>query len=253
MSVVDEELNDLIRVVSQKGLCSRRKIFFLFPNIRLCRHDEAERPGWCHVKLRAGSKFAESTYRKGDFATFGHLLGEDSQEVEDACVALGAVTERLDHGREHIVPILHLNRQDRQAYTELHSYGLGPSGEVLEQEENLVSEGGKLAWRDLGREVVGQLRKELASTSYVRRVGYVLAFPRRVMAAKRVASGSALDWRMPMMVAHESFCRESMSMRGRERCLAGTNRFLEPLQVVMGLGLVVLLPCAHRHDGSQDV
>jgi hypothetical protein len=29
--------------------------------------------------------------------------------------------------------------------------------------------------------------------------------PRSVMAAKRVASGSALDWRMPITVPHESF------------------------------------------------
>jgi hypothetical protein len=36
--------------------------------------------------------------------------------------------------------------------------------------------------------------------------GPVTTFPRRVMAANKVASGSALDWRIPMMVPHESFC-----------------------------------------------
>ena len=46
-------------------------------------------------------------------------------------------------------------------------------------------------------------------------------FPRRVMAAKRVASGSASDCRIPIMVAQESFCvfyNISKLMRNLECC-----------------------------------
>jgi hypothetical protein len=46
-------------------------------------------------------------------------------------VTLGTVAERLDNRRQDIVPLLHLNRKDSQAYTQLDSDRLGSWGEVL--------------------------------------------------------------------------------------------------------------------------
>lgn len=229
------------------------------PKIRLGRHDEAERPRWCNAGRLAGSTVAESTYTKADFATCGHLFGKDSQEVEDARVALRTVTERLDDGRQHVVPLLHLHGQDGQTHAELHAYGSGSGRKVLEEKEDLGPQRGKLVRRDLGGEVVGQLGRASAARGGGGRCSAPgmqrdATLPRSVIAAKSVASGSVLDCSMSMMVAHESFCtrgvstRQSTGRRGSE-----ANRFLEALQVVVGLGLGFILARSHSHDGGQDV
>jgi hypothetical protein len=72
-------------------------------------------------------------------------------------VALGAIAERLDNRRQDIVPLLHLDCEDSQAYTQLDSDRLGSWGEMLEKQEDLVSKGGQFASRDLRREVVCDL------------------------------------------------------------------------------------------------
>lgn len=79
---------------------------------------------------------------------------------------------------------------------------------MLQKEQNLVSKGRQLVRRHLSDEIIGDLvsladrdtREEWGSQE---EVGTTL--PRSVMAAKRVASGSALDWRIPITVPHESF------------------------------------------------
>lgn len=48
-------------------------------------------------------------------------------------MTLGTVAQRLDHGREHIVPIFHLNGENGQANTKLNSNGFGSGGEMLQQ------------------------------------------------------------------------------------------------------------------------
>jgi hypothetical protein len=53
---------------------------------------------------------ARSTYRQGDLSTFGDFFREDSEEIQDAGIALGAVAKGLDHRRQDVVPVLHLDR-----------------------------------------------------------------------------------------------------------------------------------------------
>ena len=71
------------------------------------------------------------TYSQGDLAAFDYLLGEDAEEVEDGGVALDIVAEGGDDGGEHILPVLHLYGQYRQAHAELNADRLGPAGVVL--------------------------------------------------------------------------------------------------------------------------
>lgn len=72
-------------------------------------------------------------------------------------MALWAVTKGLDHGGEHINPILHLYREDGQTNAELDSNGLRTGGEVLQQQKNLAPQGWELARRYLGSEIVCDL------------------------------------------------------------------------------------------------
>lgn len=98
-----------------------------------------------------------STYRQVNFSALSHLFGENAQEVEDASVALGAVAQGLHDSGEHIVPVLHLDRENRQTNAELNSDGLGASSVLFELQENLVSKGREFGWWHLGRQVVGNL------------------------------------------------------------------------------------------------
>jgi len=69
-------LDDLVRIIGQESLRSHRKIFF----------------------------------RQGDLSTLGNFFRENPQEIQNAGVALWAVTKRLNDRRQNIVPVLHLNR-----------------------------------------------------------------------------------------------------------------------------------------------
>ena len=75
-------------------------------------------------------------------------------------MALRAVTEGLNHGWEHVLPILHLYSQNGQTHAELYSNWLRPGCKVLEQQEDLASKRWKLAWGNLRREIVSQLRND---------------------------------------------------------------------------------------------
>lgn len=72
-------------------------------------------------------------------------------------MALGAATEGLNHGRQDVVPVLHLDRQDSQTDAELYSDRLRASCKVLEQEQYLIAQRIMLARRHLCRQVVGDL------------------------------------------------------------------------------------------------
>lgn len=81
---------------------------------------------------------------------------------------------------------------------------------MLQEEQNLVSKGGQLARGNLGGEIVGNLvllavRGPRIARAAEKEEDRLTTFPRSVMAAKRVASGSALDWRIPITVPQESF------------------------------------------------
>lgn len=67
-----------------------------------------------------------STYRQGNFATLGNLLGEDSHEVENGGMALGTVTESVDDRGKDVIPILHLDSEDGQANAKLYPDRLRP-------------------------------------------------------------------------------------------------------------------------------
>ena len=90
-----------------------------------------------------------STYRQGDFAAFGDLLGEHSQKVQYAGMTLDVVSKARDHGGQDILPRLHLDGQDGQADTELDADGLRARRILFEEHQNLVAEGGQVAGRDL--------------------------------------------------------------------------------------------------------
>jgi len=98
-----------------------------------------------------------STYREGDFAAFGDLLGEHSQEVQYTGMALDVISKARNHGGQDILPRLHLDGQDGQADTELDADGLGARRELLEENQNLAAEGGQVVGRDLGGEIVRDL------------------------------------------------------------------------------------------------
>lgn len=82
-------------------------------------------------------------------------------------------------------------------------------------------------------------------------------FPRSVMAAKSVASGAPSDCNMPIIVPHESFYKSTPSVLAissvnmLEGCV--TNRFLEPLQILMSMLLRLWLSTSHCHDSRHDI
>lgn len=106
------------------------------PIIRLALRVDYRPAERCSQRARCRVVFrvSQSTYRQGNFSTFSHLLGKDSQEVENAGMALGAVAKRLDNRRQHIVPTLHLDSQNGQTHTQLDSDRFGAGGVVLQQE-----------------------------------------------------------------------------------------------------------------------
>ena len=58
-----------------------------------------------------------STYRQGDFAAFRDLFGQDSEEIQDARVALDIVAKGRDDGWKDVFPSCHLDCEYRQAHT----------------------------------------------------------------------------------------------------------------------------------------
>lgn len=98
-----------------------------------------------------------STYRQGDFPTLSDLLGENTEKIQDAGVAFGAVAKGGDDGLENVGPIFHLDRQDSQAHAKLHSNRLGSGGVMLKEEKQLVSKSRKLAGGNLRRQVICDL------------------------------------------------------------------------------------------------
>lgn len=100
---------------------------------------------------------SRSTYRQGDFSTFGNLFRQYPQEVEYSGMALVAATELPYHGAEYVVPVLHLDGQYRQTNAELYSNRLRACSVALEQDEDLGSESFELVRRNLSREVISDL------------------------------------------------------------------------------------------------
>jgi hypothetical protein len=68
---------------------------------------------------------SRSTYTEGDLATFGHLFGKNSEEIQNGGVALGLVAQgRYDQGK-YVLPLLHLNSQYCKADAKLDSDRFG--------------------------------------------------------------------------------------------------------------------------------
>lgn len=79
-------------------------------------------------------------------------------------------------------------------------------------------------------------------------------FPRSVIAANKVASGAASDCKIPIIVAHESFCiSPTLVSWWYSMSFVATYRFLEPLQVLVSMLLGLLLPTPHSHNSSQHI
>lgn len=154
-----------------------------------------------------------STYREGDFAAFGDLLGEHSQEVQYTGMALDVISKARDHGGQDILPRLHLDGQDGQADAELDPDGLGARRELLEENQNLAAEGGEVAGRDLCREIVRDLPRMSVPLPRPRFPGVegwgrvCCTFPLSVVAANICATASVDDCRIVIVADHASFCR----------------------------------------------
>lgn len=74
------------------------------------------------------------------------------------------------------------------------------------------------------------------------------------MAANRVASGAASDCKIPIIVAHESFCiPPTLASWWYSMIFVETYRFLKPLQVLVSMFLGLLLPTPHSHNSSQHI
>jgi hypothetical protein len=65
--------------------------------------------------------------------------------------------EGLDDRGQNIVPVLHLDGEDRQAHAELYPDRLGSIRIALEEYEDLVSESRKFGRGNLRLEIVGNL------------------------------------------------------------------------------------------------
>lgn len=100
-----------------------------------------------------------STYSQIDLSALGDLLGQDAQEVEDGGMAGHVFAESGHDGRQHILPLLHLDGERRQADAQLQSDGLRARREDDEQLDDLVSQRRQLGRRYLGRDVVRNLER----------------------------------------------------------------------------------------------
>jgi hypothetical protein len=147
-----------------------------------------------------------STYREVNFTAFGHLFWENSEKVEDGPSALGIASEGRHNSGEDILPGPQLYRQYRQADAELHPNRFGPRGKLLEEQEDLVTEGREVGLRDLCYKIVGNLARPCQSrpaTCWLTQSSHT--FPFSVVAANSRASASALDCRIVRVVVQASF------------------------------------------------
>lgn len=75
-----------------------------------------------------------STYREVYFAAFGHLFGENSEEVENGCMALHLASKGCNNGGQNVLPRPQLYCQYGQADAELYPNRFGSGGELLEKQ-----------------------------------------------------------------------------------------------------------------------
>ena len=90
-----------------------------------------------------------STYRQVELAAVCYFFGKNSEEVENGCVALHIVSQSRHHQWKHVLPRLHLYRQVGEANAELDPGRLRAWSELLEEKQELASESGMIALRDL--------------------------------------------------------------------------------------------------------
>ena len=105
-----------------------------------------------------------STYRQGDFAALCDLFRENSQEVQYARMARGIVPKASNHGRQDVLPCLHLNSKNREADAELNPDRLWAWRELLEQDQDLAAETREVAVRYLCRKIVRDLPQSVNIT-----------------------------------------------------------------------------------------
>jgi hypothetical protein len=146
-------------------------------------------PQW---KSRAETRRAavfRSTYRQGDFAALCDLFGENSKEIQYAGMAGDIVPQARDHGRQDVLPCLHLNRQDRKADAELNPDRLWTWCKLLEQDQNLVAETREVAIGYLRRKIVRNLPPSVSISyrlqlEWLRLVPFLSALSRRTVAPR---------------------------------------------------------------------
>lgn len=143
----------------------------------------------------------------------GHLFRKDSKEIQKSGVSINAGTKSGADSLEHVLPRLHLYGEDGEADAERDTDRLGTSGEMLEQKQDLVAQGGVLIWRHLSAEIIGDLGRKaprLAGVVVMLRCAisrvYLFTLPRRVTAANSCTSGSAVDLSIARVLGHASFC-----------------------------------------------
>lgn len=134
------------------------------------------------------------------------------------------VPEGCDNGGEDVLPRLHLDGQDGQAYTQLDPDGLGPRGELLEQQQELAAQRREVGLGDLCSEVVCDLSVTSALVVLGRAGGSsrcsMCTLPLRVVAAKSCASASFELCKIDIVVVQASCYRtvsggsEHLSDRG---------------------------------------
>jgi hypothetical protein len=97
------------------------------------------------------------TYSQVDLAALGDFFRQDAEEIQDAGMALDVFAESGHDGRENVLPLLHLDGQYRETHAQLHADRFGAGGEVLEEQEELVPQGGELALWHLPSQVIRYL------------------------------------------------------------------------------------------------
>lgn len=147
-----------------------------------------------------------STYREVNFTAFGHLFWENSEKVEDSSSALSIAPKGRNNSGQNILPGPQLYRQYCQADAELHPNRFGPSGKLLEEQEDLVAKGRQVALRHLCDKIVGNLSTVCQSRSAACCILQSSnTFPFSVVAANSMASASVLDCRIVRVVVQASF------------------------------------------------